>query len=228
MNPQHFISKTEQKKSVYFSTKVSLKPGKVATYFFHSNKISQLSEFMIKSLFYIFPAAPQNLLLSVIQQFSNIHLLKVSYSQDQFVFIASRTTMVSDTMKLRLPLSFLSNQNKARSRTLEKTQTQVVDIVTISKAVLKYKYYPKHRNQFFLLSQIDKPTDPQAKTSNITFHSTWKAHNFNSPFASRKCRNMCMSSEFSIADTSLLKLLLKTIDNSDNETQLKHTCRMKK
>lgn len=37
-----------------------------------------------------------------------------------------------------------------------------------------------------------------------------------------------MSSEFSTADTSLLKLLLKAIGNSDNETQLKHTCETKK
>lgn len=66
---------------------------------------------------------------------------------------------------------------------------------------------------------MDKPPDQQAKRNNIiTFPSTCEAHFFNFPDGSRKCRNMYMSSQFSIADTFLLKLPLKTIGNSNNET----------
>lgn len=60
-----FISKTKQENIVYFPTKVLLKPKKVATYSFHSNKRCSLTEFMSNSLFYIFPATPQNQRLSI-------------------------------------------------------------------------------------------------------------------------------------------------------------------
>lgn len=156
MNPWYFISKTEQKKkSVYFSTKVSLKPKKVATYLFHSNKRCQLSEFMIKSLFYIFPAAPQNLLLSVIQQLSNIRLLKVCYSQDCFLFIAGRITMVLDTMKVRLSLfpikietkqeAELQRRHKHKLLTQSQFQRQYLNLSAIQNT---------ETNSFYSLSRL--------------------------------------------------------------------------
>lgn len=61
-----YLKKIEQKNIVYFSTKVSLKLKKVATYSFVAMKRCSLTEFMSNSLFYIFPATPQNQLLSII------------------------------------------------------------------------------------------------------------------------------------------------------------------
>lgn len=120
------------------------------------NKRCQLSEFITKFLVYLFPATPQNLLLSVIQQLSNTHLLKVCYSQT----VSFSLLVGSHVFGYNETFTFLSNLKQSnfnggkQSRTLKKGQMQVVDIVTILKVAPKY--YPKLKPILSVLCRLIK------------------------------------------------------------------------
>lgn len=117
----------------------------IATYFLMTRDVSSLNSW--SSFWFIYFQQHLKIYSLVLYNSSQTYICWKSPIYRLFSFHCYQDHMFLNTMKLSLSYQIW---NKARSRTLKKGQTQVVDIVTISKAALTYKYYPKHRNQFFL------------------------------------------------------------------------------